>query len=204
MKTVIVTMPMKAQLERLKYPVAGNSAIEYDGEVYFPINGVLSRILQPQEKVKTIFIVTHGGDDKGFANMELFLNEFNEINAAKGAHITHEAIELRFEPTKKEFDKLIRQLIDFIESGTEVITDFTFGSKPFPFVLLCALNFVESYKNVTILYLIYGKVDFIKGKVCNPCVYDITSVYYLQKLIGSIGDYNVDTALKMLDDFFSL
>jgi hypothetical protein len=29
-------------------------------------------------------------------------------------------------------------------------------------------------------------------------------VYYLQKLIGNIGDYDLETALKMLDDFFAL
>jgi hypothetical protein len=204
MKTVIVTLPMKAQIEKLKYPVAGNSAIEYNGELSFPVNGVLARILQPKESVRLVFIVTHGGDDKGLVNRDLFLGELDAINTDIGAHITHETIELRFEPTKEEFGKLIRHLIDAIESDSEVITDFTFGSKPFPFVLLCALNFAESCKNASILYLIYGKVEFDGSKPRNPCIYDVTSVYYLQKLIGNIGDYNRETALKMLDDFFML
>jgi hypothetical protein len=204
MKTVIVTLPMKKAVEKLRYPVAGNSEIEYDGEVCFPVNGVLARIMRPKDKVKLIFIVTRGGDDKGDEHRGNFLRELDEINTDIGAHITHETIELSFEPAKGEFNKLIRQLIDKIEDGSKVVADITFGSKPFPFVLLCAMNFAENFKNASVSYLVYGKVEFKGNEPHDPCLYDITSLYYMQKLIGAMEGRDPEAAKKILTDFFVL
>jgi hypothetical protein len=159
--------------------------------------------MKPKERVKLIFLITRGGEDQGRENARLFREELDVLNRNIGAEIMEDYIEIPFEPEKAVFDRLIRQLIDKIGKDAEVIGDFTFGSKPFPFVLLCALNFAEMFNNASILYIIYGKVDFKLGP-CNPMAYDITSLYYLQKIIGAMEGRNADTALKMLDDFFSL
>jgi hypothetical protein len=203
MKTVIVTMPMKKEVFAFKYPVMGNRDIEYDGKIRFPVNGVLTRTMKPKEQVKLIFLITRGGEDYGHENTKLFREELDVLNRGIGAEIMEDRIEIPFDPAKAVFDRLIRQLIDKIGKDAEIISDFTFGSKPFPFVLLCALNFAEMFNNASILYIMYGKVDF-KPEPCNPMAYDITSLYYLQKLIGAMEGRNADTALKMLDNFFSL
>ncbi|WP_010260647.1 TM1812 family CRISPR-associated protein [Treponema primitia] len=203
MKTVIVTMPMKKEVYKLKYPVQGNKSIEYDGGLQFPVNGVLARTLKPGEKVKLIFIVTRGNQDHGFENVELFKTEFSELNKDIRTEFVDEIIELPFDPSKEVFNKLITELITKIGQDSEIIADFTFGGKPFPFVLLCALNFAESFHNASILYLIYGKVEF-KPEPSDPMLYDVTSLYYLQKLIGAMQDRSKDTASKMLADFFAL
>jgi hypothetical protein len=205
MKTVIVTMPMTARTpERFKYPVQGNRELEYDGEVAYPVNGILARTLQAGEQARLIYLVTAGGDNKGRRHSRAFRTELDAVNGAIGAEFVEETIEAPFEPTQKEFDRLIRALIDKIGDNAEIIADFTYGSKPFPFILLCALNFAEMFHNAIIQCLVYGKVDFIDGKPRNPVMFDVTSIYYLQKLIAKMEGHNPETALKMLDGFFTL
>jgi hypothetical protein len=205
MKTIIATMPMKKELYSFRYPVQGNSAIEYDGEVRFAVNGVLARILEPKEAVKLLFIVTRGGADQGHENARLFREEFDRLTADKAIAVTEETIEIKDAPTKGEFEKLISRLIDAIGNNAEIIGDITFGSKPFPFILLCAINFAEMFKGASLLHLIYGHVEWPTGQPPrNPMLYDVTSLYYLQKLIGAMQDRSEKTASKMLADFFEL
>ena len=205
MKTVIITMPMKMVLKKSKYPVQGNKTIEYDGEVAFGINGVLSRIIEPHEKVKLLYIVTRGGVDRGSEYTSIFRKEFDQVTEGKELDISEDTIELNFDPSKDEFEKLTSRLIDAIEENTEIISDFTFGSKPFPFVLLSAINYTEMFKNASLLYLIYSKVEWdVENHPYNPMIYDITSLYYLQKVIGAMEGQDPESARKMLDDFFAL
>ena len=206
MKNVIITMPMKKEVYSFKYPVQGNSAIVYDGEVVFGVNGVLGRILEPMEKVKLVFIVSHGGADQGIENTKLFRQEFDRVNYGRNLDVCEEVIELNNAPVIGEFEKLINRLIEIIDDGAEIIGDFTFGSKPFPFVLLCAINFAEMFKGASLLYLTYCYLDwpaFGKPPI-NPMIYDLTPTYYLQKLIGAMEGHNPETAQKMLNDFFTL
>ena len=203
MKNVIITMPMKDDIRPFRYESAGNQSIDYDKPVIFPVNGVLANILQPKEQVKLIFITTKGGENKGNENIVKFNNEIETINKSIGAEISSECIELPFEPTGNTFKILIQALIEKIDPEAEIIADITYGIKPFPFVLLCALNFAEMYKKASLLYIVYGKIDFTPRPV-NPVIYDITSLYYLQKLIGVMEGHPVESASKMLNGFFDL
>jgi hypothetical protein len=204
MKTVIATMPMKKDVHSFRYPVQGNSALEYDGEVIFGVNGGLARVLQPNEPVKLLFIVTRGGADKGLDNARIFREEFARVNMGKDNTVTEEIIEINDTPTRGEFEKLTDRLINAIGENAEIIGDITFGSKPFPFILLCAINFAEMFKGASLLHLIYAHVDWPTGQPpCNPMIYDITPVYYLQKIIGDMEGREPKAAQKMLADFFT-
>jgi len=206
MKTVIVTMPMfdVGKLQPVKYPVPGNRELEYDGEIAYPVNGVLARTLRQGEKVRLLFLVTTGGDKRGHDHVWRFMEELDAINRNIGAAFSSETVEVPFEPTQREFDRLIRALIDKIGDEAEIIADFTYGSKPFPFILLCALNFAEMFHHAAVQYLVYGKVDFVDGKPCNPALFDVTSIYFLQKLIARMDGRSPEQALKMLDGFQTL
>jgi len=206
MKTVIITMPMKKEVYSFRYPVQGNSDIEYDGELMFGVNGVLARVTKPNEKVKLLFIVVRGGADQGIENTKLFRQELDRLTDGKNLHITEELIELEHTPTKGEFEKLTSCLIDLIDEKAEILADITFGNKPFPLILLCAINFAEQFKGAALLYLMYSSVEWPGGgqPPRNPMIYDITSAYYLQKIIGAMEGQNPDIARKMLCDFFVL
>ena len=205
MKNVIVTMPMKDRLYSFKYPVKGNSTIEYDGEVVFGVNGVLARILESNEKIKLIFIVTSGGIKKGKKNALLFREEFDKVNKGKNLDVTEKIIEINNHPVKNEYEKLTAGLIKTIDDDAEIIADFTFGNKVFPFILMCSIKYAEMFKRAELLCLTYSKLEWdAENNPYNPMLYDITASYYLQQLIGAMEGQEPETARKMLSDFFVL
>ena len=208
MKTVIITVPMKPshQIEAVHYPVDGNKAVEYEKPVRCPINGILANTLKKDESVKVIYILTTGKNSECEQNKKTYIDELEDINREIGALFSYETIEIDFEPTKKTYNKLITDLAEKIPENAEIYADTTFGFKPETLSLFCALRFVEEFREAVIQYIVYGKVEFNKdsGKTENPMLYDITSLYYLFKLMGSMGASNAENALETLKDFFAM
>jgi len=208
MKTVIITVPMRPphEIEAIKYPVDGNKAVEYENPVHYPINGILAKTLEKGEQVKVIFILTTGENSECEQNKKVYIEELESINKGIGAVLSYDSIEIDFEPTKKTYNKLITDLAEKIPDNAEIYTDTTFGFKPETLSLFCALRFAEEFRNAVVQYIVYGKVEFDKEtrKTKNPMLYDITSLYYLFKLMGSMGNASPEAATETLKDFFSL
>jgi len=208
MKVVICTMPIKSSdgISAIVYPVDGNKAIEYDKPVRCPVNAVLAKTLKKGEELRVIYIMTTGKNSHCEENKKMFIEELEAINSEIGAVLSYDTVEMEFIPSKRTYNKLITDLTDKIPENAELYTDITFGSKPEILSLFCALRFVEEFHNAIVQYFIYGKVEFINktGDTENPMIFDITSLYYLFKLIGSIGTTDAETASGILKDFFAL
>ena len=76
-------------------------------------------------------------------------------------------------------------------------------------VMMCVLSFAEKFFDADVKKIVYGKVDFVKhddGKTYpeNPELYDVTSLYYLNNLMGAMEAPSGEEALKSLDAFFAL
>ena len=207
MKIVIITTPMM-QPERLKakqYPVDRNKSIEYEKEVCCPINGVLAKTLKKDDEVKIIYIMTTGKNSNCEHNKTTFINELENINKDIGAAVSYDTVDIPFEPTKETYNTLITDLAGKIPENSEIYTDITYGFKPEILSLFCALRFVEEFRNAIVQYIVYGKAEFNKdGDIENPKLYDITSLYYLFKLMGTMGADNAETAMETLKDFFAM
>jgi len=219
MKVVICTMPMKPpkEVEAVIYPVYGNKAIEYDKPVRSPVNAILAKTLKKGEKVRVIYVMTTGEHSHCEENKKIFIEELERVNAEIGAVLSYDTVEMEFMATKQTYNKLITDLTDKIRDLTdknpenaELYVDITYGFKPEILSLVCALRFVEEFSNADVEYFIYGKADFKYDKkteqkeIVNPMIFDITSLYHLDKLIGSIGAADADKASKILKDFFAL
>jgi len=208
MKTVIITVPMKPlhEVEAMQYPMDGNKAIEYEKPVRCPINGILAKTLEKGEKVQVIYILTAGENSECERNKNAYIEELEGINKEIGAVLNYDTVEIDFEPTKKTYNKLITDLAEKIQENAEIYVDTTFGFKAIPLSLFCALRFVEEFRDTVVQYIIYGKLEFNKEtrKPEKPMLYDITSLYYLFKLMGSMGASNVEDALETLKDFFAM
>jgi hypothetical protein len=105
-------------------------------------------------------------------------------------------------------NKLITDLAEKIPDNAEIYVDTTFGYKAIPLSLFCGLRFVEEFRDAIVQYIIYGKVEFDK-KTRKPLLesamlYDITSLYYLFKLMGSMGASNAEDAMETLKNFFAM
>jgi hypothetical protein len=196
---------MKAQIDRHCYPVDGNKTIEYEKEVLFPVNAVLAKTLTKGETGQVVFLAATGGDEnRSAANMARFREELDGINSEIGARLTYETIEVPFRPQKDVFEQLISSLIARLGKKAEIIADITYGIKPLPMILFCAITFAEKFYAATVQNIIYGKVEFAEGKTLNPMIYDLTPLYYLNKLIGSMECKTAKAAEALLNDFFAL
>jgi hypothetical protein len=212
MKTVFCSLPISTELTALTYPVDDNPAIEYAGKVAFPINAVLAKTMVIDEDVKIILLATKDKENKYKTYKDEFKKELNKINEQIGARIIYdESIEMPYELTRKVFNETLYNIISKLESGMEILTDITYGAKPLPVLLFYALNFAEKFFDADIRYIIYGKVDFLpdpknqgRKRAANPMLYDITSLYYLNSLTEIMNCDKAETALKMLNEYFSM
>jgi hypothetical protein len=196
---------MKAGIDRHCYPVDGNKALEYEKPVLFPVNAALAKTLAKGEEGKVVFLVTTGGlENHSNENMARFREELGAINGEIGASLSYETIEVPFRPQTDVFERLISGLVARLGHKAEIIADITYGIKPLPMILFCALNFAEKFHAAAVRNIIYGKVEFAGGKTLNPMIYDLTPLYYLNKLIGSMECNSAKAAESILNDFFSL
>ena len=191
------------------YAGTGNAGCRYTGEVVFPINAVLAEKLHKDDRVKAVLLTTVIGKDHTAENAELFKQEFNSINAAIGAHIEYEQFATDFVESKANHEMRFRKLLPLMEDDAELYADITFGQKTIPMVLMCAFHFAEKFFDADVKKIIYGKVEFIKhadGRAYpeNPELYDVTPLYYLNNLMGTMEAPNGAEALKALDAFFAL
>ena len=207
MKTVIITTPMMqpSRLKAKQYPIDGNKTIEYEKEVQCPINGILAKTMKKNDEVKIIYIMTIGKNSNCEENKATFIGELENINKDIGAFFSYDTVNIPFEPTKETYNKLITDLTEKIPDNSEVYTDITFCYKPEILSLFCALRFVEEFRNAIVQYIVYGKAEFNKdGDIENPKLYDITSLYYLFKLMGTMGANNAESAIETLKYFFAM
>ena len=208
MKTVIITAPMKPPNEvyATQYLVEGNKALEYENPVKCPVNAVLAKSLKKGDQVKVIYILTKGENSLCVQNKQIFIQELEHINKEIGAVLSYDTIEIDFEATKQTYNKLITDLAEKIPENAEIFVDITFGFKTEILSLICALRFVEEFRDAIVQYIVYGKVEFNKEtrKPEKPMLYDITSLYYLFKLMGSMGASDAESALETLKEFFAM
>jgi hypothetical protein len=208
MKTVIITVPMKPphEIEAIQYPMDGNKTVEYEKPVRCPINGILAKTLKKGDQVKVIYILTAGKNSECERNKKTYIEELESINMEIGAVFSYDTVEIDFEPTKKTYNKLITDLAEKIPDNAEIYVDTTFGFKAIPLSLFCALRFVEEFRDAVVQYIVYGKVEFKDRKPLteSAMLYDITSLYYLFKLMGSMGASSAEEAMETLKDFFAM
>ncbi len=205
MKIVFTSMPMKKDLHAMKYPVPGNTDLEFDGEVIFPVNAVLARDLKEGEKVFVVMLMNKSGSSEENANK--LKAELDKINSAIKADIQYIKVEEEYEETKDIHESRFRQLIAYLEEGAEIITDITYGQKTLPLVLFSVMNFAEKFFDCDIKYIVYGKVEFDKGNNLiegSQKIYDLTSLYYLNALTSAMEAPDGKAAIKILDRFFAL
>lgn len=205
MKIVFVNIPMKKASEPKHYPVDGNSEIEYDGKVRFPINAVLAKSLKNGESVKIVKFVTKDSKDCYLENSRLFNEELNQLNLDIGANIKYDEIIEEYSEDLRTHEIRFKKLINQLEDGADILADITYGQKTLPILLFSALSFAEKFYNANIQNIIYGKINYDSNNNIidgSQKIYDITSLYYLNTLTASMEAPNGETAKEMIDSFF--
>ena len=204
-KIIFCDIPMKKNMNAMVYAGTGNTNSNYSKEVMFPINAILAESLKKNDDVRVILLRTLDKAGNSGKNSGLFMQELDAINSEIGAKISYETLDSEFKETKDIHEKRLQNMLDKIEEHTEVYADITYGPKPLPMILMCVLSFAEKFLNCDVKSVVYGKVDFDdNNKPCNPELYDVTSLYYLNNLTSSMVADNGKDARQSLNEFFSL
>ena len=204
-KIIFCDIPMKKNMNAMVYAGTGNTNCNYSKEVMFPINAILAESLKKNDDVRVILLRTLDKAGNSGKNSGLFMQELDAINSEIGAKISYETLDSEFKETKDIHEKLLQNMLDKIEEQTEIYADITYGPKPLPMILMCVLSFAEKFLNCDVKSVVYGKVDFDdNNKPCNPELYDVTSLYYLNNLTSSMVADNGKDARQSLNEFFSL
>lgn len=211
MKIVFSNLPMKKELNSFKYKVDGNSTIEYDGEVIFPVNSVLARSMKKGEKVKVVLLSKIDVEGNSAINAGIFQKELNGINRSIGADIEYITIATPFEETRDVHETLLKDMVGKLEDGAELIGDVTYGPKPLPIIMFAVMNFAEKFFKAKIKNIVYGKVDFVddgsgtgRTKPVNPVLYDLTPLYYLNSVTNAMEYNTSEDALKALNTLLDI
>lgn len=209
MKIVYSNLPMKKELNAFRYRSEGNSLIEYDEEVIFPVNAVLAKSMEKGEKVKVVLLSKIDKEGNSAVNAGIFQRELNRINLSIGADIEYITLTTPFAETREVHEKLLRDMVGMLEKGAEVIADITYGPKSLPIIVFAVLNFAEKFFGVTIKSIVYGKVNFVdagngRTEPVDPILCDMTPLYYLNSLTNSLEYQSAEEAVKALDILLDL
>lgn len=210
-KIVFSNLPMKKELNKFKYSVYGNDTIEYEGEVIFPVNSVLARTMKKGDKIKVVLLSKDDIEGNSAINAGIFQKELNNINRSIGADIEYITLATPFEETRAVHETLLRDMVDKLENGAEIIGDVTYGPKPLPIIMFAVMNFAEKFFSAKIKNIVYGKVDFVddgsgtgKTKPVNSVLYDLTPLYYLNSVTNAMEYKTSEEAVKALDVLLDL
>jgi hypothetical protein len=203
-KIVFCNIMMKDLLSRFRYKVSGNSTIEYDGEVIFPINGVLARTLKKGDDIKVVLLKKEDLDGNSGKNSGEYMSELDRINADIGAKIEYKILSTPHDESREVQEKLFKEILGEFVDGAAIYADITYGTKSLPIIVFSALNFAERFFNADIKNIVYGKVDFDKdNKPFNPELFDMTALFYLNSIANTIDCEDSKTALKVLGTILS-
>jgi hypothetical protein len=203
-KIVFCNIMMKGRLNALRYSVSGNSTIEYDGEVIFPINGILARTLKKDDNVKVVLLKKEDIDGNSDRNIGEYKKELDRLNSSIGAKIAYKILSTPHNESREIQEKLFKEILDEFAEGAAVYADITYGTKSLPIIMFSALNFAERFLKADIKNIIYGKVDFGKDDIPrNPELFDMSALFYLNSIVNTIECTDGNSAIKILDAILS-
>jgi len=203
-KIVFCNIMMKERLNALRYKVCGNSTIEYDGKVIFPINGVLARTLKKDDDVKVVLLKKEDIDGNSDRNIGEYKKELDLINSGLGAKIKYKILSTPHNENREIQEKLFKEILAEFAEGAAVYADITYSTKSLPIIVFSALNFAERFLKADIKNIVYGKVDFDKdNEPCNPELFDMSALFYLNSIVNTIECTDGNSAKKILDAILS-
>lgn len=203
-KIVFVTIPLKKKMEKLHYPVAGNTLIEVDEPVYYAVSSILAHKMKADDEIKVILLTTQGGANASQKNAKLFKDELNHFNK-NGAKISYETFPSAFDPSKTNFQFLFKTLIKELEQGAEIYADITYGPKPLAFLLFTVFQFAEKFFDSSIGNIVYAKVEYDENNEIIPdsqLIYDITPLYLMNSFTNIIEASSSERAIQMVEALF--
>lgn len=181
LKTYITTVPLQGKLDPMLYQ---RERAEAPTATCFPIVQVIRDTLEPGDTVRLLAIRQENADTA--RNYQRLLEELAQLG------IVQEQVEPVPLPEDQRPETLIglcRELVDALPQVTRVYACITYGSKSIPVVTLTALTCAEAtHTELEVGGVYYGEVKRENGKVVGARLYEMSALYQLAGLVGTMRD----------------
>lgn len=198
-KVFLSTIPLQS-VKQYKY---ASASYPNCSSTAFPIVAAIEQQLQEGDKAVVISIVTHseGTHNKAVSNYSDFKAQVNCIVKEKGVSLQHIEISVEDKSYSASHLELFNKIFNELQDEDEIYADITYGFKSNPVVIFAALNQAYQFKeDIDIKEIIYGNL-FNGTSTPVPEIVEITSLFYMNSLAGSMGTLNNDTRKKLYIKF---
>lgn len=181
LKTYITTVPLQGKLDPMLYQ---RERAEAPTATCFPIVQVMRDTLEPGDTVRLLAIRQENADIA--RNYQRLLEELAQLGIAKEQV---EPVPLPEDQRPETLIGLCRDLVDALPQVTRVYACITYGSKSIPVVTLTALSCAEAtHTELEVGGVYYGEVKRENGKVVGARLYEMSALYQLAGLVGTMRD----------------
>lgn len=181
LKTYITTVPLQGKLDPMLYQ---REWAEAPTATCFPIVQVMRDTLEPGDTVRLLAIRQENVDTA--RNYQRLLEELAQLGIAE-AQV--ELVPLPEDQRPETLIGLCRDLVDALPQVTRVYACITYGSKSIPVVTLTALSCAEAtHTELEVGGVYYGEVKRENGKVVGARLYEMSALYQLAGLVGTMRD----------------
>lgn len=181
LKTYITTVPLQGKLDPMLYQ---RERAEAPTATCFPIVQVMRDTLEPGDTVRLLAIRQENVDTA--RNYQRLLEELAQLGIAE-AQV--ELVPLPEDQRPETLIGLCRDLVDALPQVTRVYACITYGSKSIPVVTLTALSCAEAtHTELEVGGVYYGEVRRENGKVVGARLYEMSALYQLAGLVGTMRD----------------
>lgn len=206
MKKFITYIPMQVgnNLLKAKYISNGNSKLNTDFEVTFPIECAINGYCESNEKIMLIALMEIDNVDCA-ENLNLLKSNIEKITSPQNIEVVISKVYISPEETAKNHLITFKNLISFFENDDELYACITFGTKPTPIIEMMALNFAyKNLKNITIGSIVYGKVNRQHNNPVSYYIYDITALFFMNNIVDTLSALNAEDAYSKIEKILSL
>ena len=181
LKTYITTVPLQGKLDPM---LCQRERAEAPTATCFPIVQVMRDTLEPGDTVRLLAIRQENVDTA--RNYQRLLEELAQLGIAE-AQV--ELVPLPEDQRPETLIGLCRDLVDALPQVTRVYACITYGSKSIPVVTLTALSCAEAtHTELEVGGVYYGEVKRENGKVVGARLYEMSALYQLAGLVGTMRD----------------
>lgn len=181
LKTYITTVPLQGKLDPMLYQ---RERAEAPTATCFPIVQVIRDTLEPGDTVRLLAIRQENADTA--RNYQRLLEELAQLGIAQEQV---EPVPLPEDQRPETLIGLCRELVDALPQVTRVYACITYGSKSIPVVTLTALTCAEAtHTELEVGGVYYGEVKRENGKVVGARLYEMSALYQLAGLVGTMRD----------------
>ena len=202
----IIPLQVSGQLDSYCYQAVGNSKLQMDEIISFPILTAISGYAVPGEAFSVIYVVTD--DERTKENESRFLAELKKLCESRGLTAPEiHRIGIGTDDTVAAQAATFQKVIELAAEDDELFACITYGTKPQSQVLLMSVQYAyRLMQNSSISCIVYGQIDrpskdksTWKGKV-----YDMTALVQLDEIVRVLADRGVKNPKPIIDSLLSL